>query len=120
MFSSCFLYFATSCIPSWLVTTEQQDNWDKMVKYVTFAYNTAKHEALKTSPFMMIYGREATLPLDVSLSPPPPPEWEHRDYVENFRKKLQVMQQKGLFQLQQSQQKTEANRAPLTTLPVYH
>ena len=101
------------------VTSKQQDNWDKMLPYVVFAYNTAQHENLETSPFTMIYGREGTLPLDVSVIPTPLPEWEHKDYLENFQKRIQILHQKGLYNLQQSQQKVESSRPPLTTLPDY-
>ena len=56
-------------------------NWDEILPYVTFAYNTSKQESTKYSPFYLLYGREAVFPLDVALKVNPNP-YEHteKDY----------------------------------------
>jgi len=38
--------------------------WDKMISYVVFAYNTSVHDATKKSPFELIYGRVPQLPIN--------------------------------------------------------
>lgn len=45
--------------------------WDEYVDYVAFAYNTSRHETSGMTPFFALYGREAMLPLDVSLGSDP-------------------------------------------------
>src|ERR1043166_10299807 len=43
---------------------EKENEWDKYIKSVLFAYRTIKHNTTKRTPFFMVYGREAILPID--------------------------------------------------------
>jgi hypothetical protein len=43
---------------------EKQNNWDKLIKFATFAYNSSKHAVTKFSPHFLLYGEEPKLPLD--------------------------------------------------------
>jgi len=43
------------------------NDWDRYVDFVTFAYNTSRQESTGVSPFFLLYGREAVLPIDVAL-----------------------------------------------------
>ncbi|UYV68065.1 hypothetical protein LAZ67_5002947, partial [Cordylochernes scorpioides] len=45
----------------------EQKNWDEVLPFVTFAYNTAKQETTGFSPFFLVYGREAETTLDSLL-----------------------------------------------------
>src|SRR5438067_2049989 len=38
--------------------TEKENEWDKYIESVLFAYRTNKHNTTKKTPFFMIYGRE--------------------------------------------------------------
>ena len=42
-------------------------NWDEILPYVTFAYNSSRQESTGRSPFFLMYGREARLPVDVTM-----------------------------------------------------
>ena len=42
-------------------------NWDEILPFVTFAYNTSKQESIRYTPFFLLYGREAMLPVDATL-----------------------------------------------------
>lgn len=46
---------------------EQHKSWDQVLPYVTFAYNTARQETTRMTPFALVYGREATTMLDAML-----------------------------------------------------
>ncbi|KAG1530010.1 hypothetical protein G6F51_013971 [Rhizopus arrhizus] len=48
-----------------LATCADQDalNWDEYLPFITFAYNTAKQESTKFSPFEVMFGRKPQLPL---------------------------------------------------------
>ncbi len=44
--------------------SENEDEWDKHINSVLFAYRTVKHNTTKKTPFYMVYGREAILPIE--------------------------------------------------------
>ncbi|GFU62997.1 transposon Ty3-I Gag-Pol polyprotein [Trichonephila clavipes] len=45
----------------------EQKNWDEILPFVTYAYNTAKQETTGFTPFYYLYGREAETTLDTML-----------------------------------------------------
>ena len=45
----------------------KHENWDEVLPRITFAYNSAKQESTKHSPFELIYARNPLLPIDVTL-----------------------------------------------------
>ena len=42
-------------------------NWDDILPYITFAYNSSVQESTGRTPFYLLYGREARLPVDVVM-----------------------------------------------------
>lgn len=44
-----------------------KDTWSLYVDTCVFAYNTSRHDSSKISPFEVMFGRRATLPVDVEL-----------------------------------------------------
>ena len=46
-------------------------NWDTQIPYVLFAYRTSPQESTNESPFFLLYGRDALLPVEETLSPAP-------------------------------------------------
>lgn len=61
---------------SMYVSADHKD-WDLTLPYVTFAYNSSRHDTAGFSPFYLLYGREPTLPLDTLMpsSTTPPTEY---------------------------------------------
>jgi hypothetical protein len=53
-----------------MYANSNQDNWDNFLQSILFAYRTSVSAATGETPFMLIHGREARLPLDVALLPP--------------------------------------------------
>ncbi|GBN08738.1 hypothetical protein AVEN_89246-1 [Araneus ventricosus] len=45
----------------------EQRNWDTILPFVTFAYNSAKQDTTGFSPFLLVHGRDIETPLDVIL-----------------------------------------------------
>ena len=52
-----------------MYVNSKHNDWDKYLPYVTFAYNTTAHSITKETPFFLLYGREARLPIDTMLLP---------------------------------------------------
>ena len=46
-------------------TSIKEDNWDEFIDTCFFAYNASKHESTLFSPFELIFGRKAMLPIEV-------------------------------------------------------
>ncbi|UYV82112.1 K02A2.6-like [Cordylochernes scorpioides] len=57
----------------------EQKNWDSVLPFVTFAYNTARQETTGFSPFYLVHGREAETMLDTLL--PYQPGYEEDEYI---------------------------------------
>jgi len=53
---------------------DNKKEWDQLVDAVLFAYRTKKHKTTKQTPFYLVYGREAILPIDLVI---PSIEVEH-------------------------------------------
>lgn len=45
----------------------EHKNWDEILPYATFAYNTAMQETTRCAPFELVYGRSVTTTLDAML-----------------------------------------------------
>ena len=46
---------------------KQHTNWDELLLYITFAYNSSRQESTRRSTFFLIYGREVRLSVDVTM-----------------------------------------------------
>ena len=55
------------------LVNEDSDNWDLLIPRVLFAYHTSVHAFTKCTPFEVMYGHKAKLPVDTP-SPPTPSE----------------------------------------------
>jgi hypothetical protein len=46
-----------------------QDDWDEHLPAAELAFNNSKNETTGFTPFYLVYGREARMPIDVALAP---------------------------------------------------
>jgi len=70
---------------------DEQTDWDEWIPYAMFTYNTTPHTATAYTPFELIYGHQAMLPMALSLSPKP--TYSYDDYAEELKQKLRATQQ---------------------------
>ena len=45
----------------------RKDEWDTFCNTCMFAYNAAKHESSLYSPFELMFGRKAVLPIEIDI-----------------------------------------------------
>lgn len=48
-----------------LLVNEHMDDWDELIDNVLFAYRSSRQASTKCTPFLLMYGREARLPIDL-------------------------------------------------------
>ena len=67
--------------------SERGTDWDTYLPYVMMAYRTSVHASTGCTPQVMVYGREANLPIDLIYSPTNPPDLPAcgPEYVEFIR-----------------------------------
>ena len=53
---------------------ERKNIWDEHLDTCTFAYNTARHDSTKFSPFDLMFGRKAVLPVELETENASPEE----------------------------------------------
>ncbi|GBN73697.1 Transposon Tf2-9 polyprotein [Araneus ventricosus] len=85
-----------------MYTDVEQKNWDTVLPFVTFAYNSAKQNSTGFSPFFLIYGRNITTPLDVIL--PHNNDQDHDDsYVQQLITRSEEARQLAKIHIKDSQ-----------------
>ena len=103
-----------------MYVNSKHTDWDRYLPYVTFAYNTTAHSATKESPFFLLYGRQARMPIDNMLMPDSP----HEDQsVEEYRAELveglRLAHEHSRAALEKDKQAMEARRGPGRNVPSF-
>ncbi len=71
-----------------LWANEQQDDWDVLLPFALFAYNTQVHSLLRETPFYLCHGRDARLPVDVVTGRRPEPSVDVGAYATEVAQRL--------------------------------
>ncbi|UYV60240.1 hypothetical protein LAZ67_1000522 [Cordylochernes scorpioides] len=87
------------------VSVEQKD-WDIILPYVTFAYNTAKQDTTGFTPFKLIHGREAETTVDTLF--PNPHEDPQEDYSQKIASRVEETRQLARLETLKAQEKDKA------------
>ena len=72
-----------------MTTDEQGEDWESHLAKVCFAYNTSKHASTGFSPFYMMYGRKAKIPIDIIYGTPDMPSVTPFECVSTLCKSLE-------------------------------
>ena len=68
--------------------SEHSVDWDEWLAQAVFAYNTSVHESTGISPYEMVFGRPARMPIEVELGVPLRKPNSQSDYIQSVRKAL--------------------------------
>ena len=68
--------------------SEHPDSWDLYVDQAVFAYNTSHHEATGFSPYELVFGRVARMPIEIDLGVPLRDARSQSDYVQSVRQSI--------------------------------
>ena len=49
------------------ILSDGKREWDEYVEAILLAYRTAKHESTGFTPFQLVYGRQAKLPVELKI-----------------------------------------------------
>jgi len=66
-------------------------NWDKLLPYALFVYNTTEHTATNYQPYALVYGREIDIPVKLKCNPEP--RYNYDDYIYDLKYKMQLSHQ---------------------------
>ena len=73
--------------------SEHSLDWVKWLDQAVFAYNTSVHESTGLSPYEMVFGRPARMPMEVELGVPLLNPSSQSDYTQSLRKAIQIANQ---------------------------
>ena len=91
-----------------LYVNEYHSNWDELLPYITFAYNTNPHLSLKMTPFELLYGRKAVTPDEKGI-PVEVPSFNRQEHMEFIRKEWPVMREFVKNNMEEARSKNESD-----------
>jgi hypothetical protein len=67
-----------------MYVSEDHKNWDDILPFVTFAYNSSVQETTGYSPYFLLYGKEPTTLLESLINYPEGEPRNYDEYIENL------------------------------------
>ena len=91
-----------------------QSTWDLFLDAILFSYRVARQDSTKVSPFLLVYGRQARLPVELTLKAAIKEEEEEADKIsdmdlEEYTSAMVAIRRKALENIKaaQERQKTQ-------------
>jgi hypothetical protein len=72
------------------MVNDNQDNWDDLLENVLFAYRTSRQDSTKCTPFLLMFGREARLPIDLTRAKYTSEQQEELSFDDKVKKMLEM------------------------------
>lgn len=86
---------------------QNQDNWDEIIKFGSFAYNTSTHSSTKFTPYELLFLRKPVIPSSIANHANSKPFYSYGDYVEELKRSLQTAYQIAHDNLELTKEKTK-------------
>ena len=92
------------------LSEDQKRSWRKCVPELVHAYNCSRHDSTGVSPFFMMFGRNARLPVDIAMgvNPDQHSHDDHQIYVRDMRKRLEYAYDRATQQADRNRDKSKA------------
>ncbi|UYV72084.1 hypothetical protein LAZ67_9001766 [Cordylochernes scorpioides] len=94
-----------------------QKNWDEMLPFITFAYNTAEQKSTGFTPFFLIHGREAETTLDTIF--PYSSSSEGEEFIQNLGTRAEEARQIARHHIFKAQETNKTNYDARHTGKIY-
>lgn len=96
---------STLCQTLSMFVSKNHKDWDVFVPAALFAFRTSPSESTGETPFYLLYGREARLPMEVSLLPPGDPISSISEHRSRIVKSIEIAQTIARENIARAQQK---------------
>ena len=86
--------------------SENPNEWDSILQYVDFVYNTTVHKSTGETPFSLVFGDEAIYPIDLLFLRPPDTDFTlhvHKQLLEEKFREAHMCARETLGAVQQRQ-----------------
>lgn len=71
-----------------IFTEENKDEWDELIPFALFTYNTTKHSSTHFSPHYLVYGFDVEIPSNLKSNPTP--VYNYENYVSVLKNRLKT------------------------------
>lgn len=97
---------------------EKKRKWPHYLPQVLYAYNTTEHQSTGYSPYELMFGQKAHLPVDFLLGVPPgdPIPRSAQDWVDEHQQRLSSVYLHAKKQLQEAAERRNRHHQPTATL----
>ena len=99
---------------------KQGKNWPNILPSIMFAYNSTKSASLGCSPFMLLYGRQPTFPIDNLLLQPSTTPTSVSSRLHFLQTDLKVLRDAAKDNLVSANDQSKVRYDKNTTPPTYH
>ena len=91
---------------------ENHRDWDTMLPYVNFVYNTTIHRTTEATPFSLVYGQECQYPIDLFYPKPQDQERTQNEFVDRLDRQFRQAHShaRELLGVNQNRQKDQFHR----------
>ncbi|GFR71526.1 Pol polyprotein [Elysia marginata] len=70
---------------------EEKRRWPRFIKELVFWYNTTPHTTTEMSPYVLVFGRDPALPIDVIYKRTEPPTSSAKEYLQRHLQRLEYL-----------------------------